>query len=304
MSAASLANAVRAETLAEYANPPVAPPALNGPHAQPASQPLHLPQPSQRPPVKSRPPTAMFAPAAAAHAKRLSAQQREERRFLKDAAASSRFEEEAARLALGKSNDPDVRSLAAMLIDHHAAAGNDLLHMLHARGMAAPMLANDQRKVLNRLARLQGARFDRDFLEEVGLRYQQQDVDRYERASLDAGEPRLKAWIARSLPTLRDHVTRAERMSPATLKFSRSPAAPFSGAAANRFVSRARRAGAHGRDSAGRRAPYRVEYPVTRHFPSVSCTVVTTSWSSRLSNLVRKMVVTYSPSGRPASLVL
>src|SRR6185369_11141849 len=70
---------------------------------------------------------------------------------------------------------------------------------------------------------------------------------------------------------------------------------------------------AHGRRHAVRRrraagrfplGHYRGEYPVTRHLPSVSRTVVTTSCSSRLSNLERKIDVTYSPFGWPCSVVL
>jgi predicted outer membrane protein len=171
--------------------------------------------------VPARQATAMFAPAAAAHAKRMTPQQRDEWRFLKDAAAISRFESEAARLALARSSDPGVRSFAATLINHHSSAGNELVHMLHARGMAPPMMANDQRKTLNRLGKLQGGKFDREFLAEVGLRYQQDNVQYFEKARLAAGEPTLKGWIDRNLPTLRYNLATAERLAPADLRFAK-----------------------------------------------------------------------------------
>jgi predicted outer membrane protein len=170
-------------------------------------------------PVRHSP--AAFAPAAAANARRLTVQQREERRFLKDAAAVSRFESEAAHLALARSSDAGVRTFAATLINHHSSAGNELVHMLQVRGMAPPMLANDQRKTLNRLGKLQGAKFDREFLAEVGLRYQQEDVQYLERARLVAGEPTLKAWIDRNLQTVRYHLATAERLAPADLRFAK-----------------------------------------------------------------------------------
>jgi putative membrane protein len=157
---------------------------------------------------------AMFAPAAAAAHKAMPVQQRDERRFLKDAAAGGRFESEASRLALAKSNNAGVRSFAATLINHHTAASNELQYMLHVRGMAAPMLANDQRKVLNRLAKLQGAKFDREFMEELGLKSQQDNVHMFERASLATRDPQLKAWIDKTLPTLRYHLTTVERLVP------------------------------------------------------------------------------------------
>lgn len=186
----------RAERESEYASP--------GFGAAPK------PQPKPAPP---RP--AMFAAASAANAKRMPVEQREERRFLKDAAAASRFESEASKLALGKSNDPAVRSFAATLINHHASTGTVLQHMLHGRGMAPPMLENDQRKVLNRLAKLHGAKFDREYLDEVGLKYQQEDVAAYEKAGFAARDPALKAWIGKTLPTLRYHLATAERITAA-----------------------------------------------------------------------------------------
>lgn len=182
---------------------------------------------------------AMYAAVAAAHARRTSPRQREERRFLKDAAASSRFEAEASRMALARSSDPGLRSFAAMLINHHASASNELLNLLYRRGMAAPMLANDQRKTLNRLARLQGAKFNRVYLEEVALKYQQEDVQYYEKASLVAREPRLKAWIDRTLPTLRYHTAAAERLVPPDLKLARGAGGAPPSVTENAFASRA-----------------------------------------------------------------
>lgn len=172
--------------------------------------------PPKPPPAKvnsalARP--AVFAAASAASAKKMSVEQRDERRFLKEASAASRFESEASRMALAKSNNPRVRSFAATLINHHATTGIALQHMLQGRGMAPPMLANDQRKTLNRLAKLGGAKFDREYTEEVGLRYQHEDLQVYEKAALATRDPTLKAWIARTLPTLRYHLATAERIS-------------------------------------------------------------------------------------------
>ena len=170
--------------------------------ASPAAQPK---------PTTPRP--TMFAAASAVNAKRLTVEQREERSFLRDAAAASRYESEAAKMALAKSSNAAVRSFAATLVNHHASAGPVLQHMLHTRGMAVPMLANDQRKTLNRLTKLNGTKFDREFLEEVGLKTQAEDVRMFEKASLVARDPALKGWIDKTAPTLRYHLATAERAS-------------------------------------------------------------------------------------------
>ncbi|MES3002998.1 MAG: DUF4142 domain-containing protein [Pseudomonadota bacterium] len=167
-----------------------------------------------------------FAPNAAASLsdRRMTPEQRDEWRFLKEAAGASRFETEAARIALAKSTHPGVRTYASALIDHNTAAASELQHMLQMRGMAPPMLANDQRKTLNRLAKLRGPKFDREFVQAVALKHQRMDVMGFERASLVTREPQLKAWIDRSLPALRYHLATGERLAPGPARVIKAPA--------------------------------------------------------------------------------
>jgi putative membrane protein len=163
----------------------------------------------------------VFAAGSVPFAKRLAPEQREEWRFLKDAAAQGRFETEAARLALARSADADVRSLAATLLNEHAARQGALVRMLQVRNIAPPMLANEQRLALNRLAKLQGAKFDREWMDWVGLHSQQQGVLAFDKAAGTAHDPALRSWIARTLPTMRAHLASAERTVVGTTKYAR-----------------------------------------------------------------------------------
>jgi predicted outer membrane protein len=164
----------------------------------------------------------MFAAASASFVRRLTPEQRDEWRFLKEAAAASRFENEASRMALAKSADPGVRSLAATLINKHASAFTTLQQMLHARNMAPPMLANEQRKVLNRMAKLQGAKFDREYLAEIALRAQQDELQVFEKAAGTAHDPALRSWIEHTLPTLRYQLATAERITGTGAKIAKA----------------------------------------------------------------------------------
>ena len=181
------------------------------------------------PPVSAMAPVArpgMFAAASAPYVRRLTPEQREEWRFLKDAAAGGRFELDAAKLALSRSNDAQVRSLAATLVNHHGSAQPRLLRMLSARSMAPPMLSNDQRKALNRLGKLQGSKFDREWIEWVALRSQQEGVINYEKASQTARDPALRAWIDQTLPTLRWQMQAAEKIVHGGTKYARIAPSP------------------------------------------------------------------------------
>ena len=186
------------------------------------ARPASVQTPSTAEPAKPKGNPILFAPASAATAKPLSVQQRDERQFLRDAAATRRFQSDASRLALSKSSNPGVRSVATTLIEHHAKSGNELLYLLQVRGMAPPMLANDQRKTLNRLGKLQGSKFDRAYMAEVAVKNQQQDVQTFERASANTRDPQLKAWIERMLPSRRYNITAGAQIAQPNVKLAKA----------------------------------------------------------------------------------
>jgi putative membrane protein len=156
----------------------------------------------------------IYAAAAAAEAKPLPPAQRLERRFLQITASNLRFQSEASRLALARSNNPAVKDLANTLLARQQAVQPELLRLLHTRGMALPMPTNAHGKTLKRLARLNGAKFDRLYVDEVVMRSSQDDIANYEKVAAHAEDPVLKAWIARQLPTLRFHFTKAGKALP------------------------------------------------------------------------------------------
>jgi predicted outer membrane protein len=157
---------------------------------------------------------AIYAPTAAADARPLGLAQRQERRFLQVSAESLRFQAEAARLVLKRSTSPDVNEVAAAMLARQQALQPELQRLLHARGMAMPLPDNDHGKALKQLARLNGARLDRVYVEEVVLRSGHADMANFEKMALQAEDPVLKAWLERQLPVLREHVARAGKALP------------------------------------------------------------------------------------------
>lgn len=160
------------------------------------------------PRVVPRPPT--FAAASVPGAVPMSPDAREERVFLRYAAAQSKFELDASRLAFARSGTASVRALAASLINHNNTIALELAHLLASRGMAMPMISNEQRKTLNQLGKASGSRLDEIYMRHVGLA--QADVARdYEKASASIREPQVNAWIVKTLGSTRFHQNMAER---------------------------------------------------------------------------------------------
>lgn len=183
---------------------------LSAPPSFPSAPPSTAVRPMspELPAVAPRRPS--FAPAAAAGAYRSTPEAREERRFLREAAAQSRFELDASELAFTKSTHPGVRTLAASMINHNKTIGLELAHLLNSRGMALPMIGDVQRKTLKQLAKLNGNKFDSAYLQQVGL--VQANVARdYEKAAQAIGDPQVNGWIVKNQPTTRYHQMLAEK---------------------------------------------------------------------------------------------
>lgn len=159
-----------------------------------------------------------YAAESARTATRLPPEERAAREFLRAAAQQARFETDAAKLASQRAQGERVKAFAAELLEFHGGAQPGLLHLLNARGMAPPMLEDTQRKALNRLAKLQGTRFDREFADAVSRERQRGDIAQYEKAVEDATDPALREWIDRQLPTLRQQQAAAAQLVPAVAR--------------------------------------------------------------------------------------
>jgi len=171
--------------------------------------------------VTARP--AGYAASAAADARPLMPAQRLERRFLQISASNMRFQAEGARVALSRSNNPAVKELANSLLARQQTSQPELLRLLHARGMAMPLATNEHAKLLKQLAKLNGAKFDRLYVDEVVIKSCQVDIANYERMALQAEDEVLKRWVERQLPPLRMQFAKAGKALPnAALKPQRA----------------------------------------------------------------------------------
>ncbi|QJW84047.1 DUF4142 domain-containing protein [Ramlibacter terrae] len=94
---------------------------------------------------------------------------------------------------LARSSSPAVKELATALVERRQAVQPEILRLLHARGMAMPLPENDHGKVLKQLAKLNGAKLDRVYIEEVVQRSAQADVANHEKLAGLAEDPVLKA---------------------------------------------------------------------------------------------------------------
>lgn len=148
-----------------------------------------------------------------AESKKDDALTRTDRKFIQKAAESGMFEVQAAQLASAKATDPQVKSFASMLVDHHTNANNELVQLANARKVelpAAPPRA--LRRDVEKLGKKSGQDFDREFVREVGVKAHEKDIKLFEKARKDVKDPQLKAFVEKTLPVLQQHLADAAKL--------------------------------------------------------------------------------------------
>lgn len=139
---------------------------------------------------------------------------RADRKFIGDAVNSGMFEVQVSQLATAKATDPNVKSFAGMLVEHHTAANNELVKIANARGVELPAAPKRAlRRDIEKLGKKKnGDEFDREFVRKVGIKAHEKDIKLFRKAGKDVKDPELKAFVDKTLPTLQDHLAAAQQL--------------------------------------------------------------------------------------------
>jgi|GEM_PF-645553 len=109
-----------------------------------------------------------------------------------------------------------ARDPRAVAKEGHTQADQQTASGRPATGDAAAIsgdnLTGKHRQLYDRLSRLSGAEFDREYMKEM-VKGHNKNVSEFEKASQKSQDADLKAWAAKSLPTLREHQQMARDIS-------------------------------------------------------------------------------------------
>lgn len=163
-------------------------------------------------------PTAAGVPANTSPTAAATVLNAEEKKFLADAAQGGQYELALAQLATANASDSSVKSYATMLVSDHTMANQKLQLLAQRRNVVLPTaLPADKQQVIDRLTKLTGAEFDRQFIQIVGLHDHKTDIGLFEKASREAKDSEVRDFASSTLPTLRAHLSAAQNL-PASLK--------------------------------------------------------------------------------------
>jgi putative membrane protein len=134
-------------------------------------------------------------------------------KFIKKTGDAGMAEVKLAELGTQKAERSDVKELAKMMVDDHNKANSELAALAKSKGVQlSQMIPEKGADKFKDLENKKGADFDKAFLDQMEKEHKKM-VDDFEDAQKDVKDGELKAWIDKTLPTLKahlDHVKQAK----------------------------------------------------------------------------------------------
>lgn len=133
--------------------------------------------------------------------------------FVKDAAMGGMMEVELGKLAGTQASSEDVKNFGQRMVTDHSKANDELKSIADKKGIALPGSVNkSQQKIIDKLSKKNGADFDRAYMKDM-VKDHKMDVKAFEKQSKKGTDPDLKAFAAKTLPTLQDHLQSAQQIN-------------------------------------------------------------------------------------------
>lgn len=135
--------------------------------------------------------------------------------FVTKASGAGMYEVEISKLALQKASDPAIKDFAQMMVTDHTKANDELKQLATTKNLQiAPGLPKDKQATIDKMAKLDGAKFDKAYRDQVGLKDHKTDIALFEKESKNGQDADLKAWAGQTLPTLKTHLQHAQEIKP------------------------------------------------------------------------------------------
>ena len=134
-------------------------------------------------------------------------------RFMAKATQANMAEVEMGRLAADKGESAEVKKYGEHMVEDHGKANQELKALADQEGATLPTYvdkAHEQAKA--RLEKLSGAAFDRAFAAQM-VKDHQAAVALFRTEARSGRDPEVKAWAAKMLPNLEEHLKQAQALS-------------------------------------------------------------------------------------------
>ena len=129
--------------------------------------------------------------------------------FVVETASSGLMEVQLGEMAAKSATAANVKEFAQMMVTDHSKANEELKALAGQKGIAIPSTPGEKHMGhINSMQEKKGADFDRDYMKMM-VEHHEEDVSEFEEASQSAKDPDIKAFAAKTLPVLRQHLEKA-----------------------------------------------------------------------------------------------
>jgi putative membrane protein len=126
------------------------------------------------------------------------------------AAVGGMAEVDMGKLAQQKAANDQVKQFGSHMAEDHVKANNELKQIASSKGLALPTeLDATHKSKMAKLEKLSGAQFDHAYMSEMVADHKK-DVAEFRKQSTSGKDSDLKAFAAKTLPTLEDHLKMAQ----------------------------------------------------------------------------------------------
>ena len=126
--------------------------------------------------------------------------------FLTEAASGGMTEVELGKIASTKAQNAEVKKFAQMMVTDHTKANDELKALAVTKKITLPAtpIAKHQ-SMIQKFQGMSGAEFDKEYVEDM-LEDHEKDVAEFEKQSQSNPDADVKAFAAKTLPTLKKHL--------------------------------------------------------------------------------------------------
>lgn len=133
--------------------------------------------------------------------------------FATRAAQGGMAEVELGRLASQKAQNAEVKKFAQMMVQDHTNANTELKSLASKKNITLPTALDAEHKaVMDKLQGLSGAEFDKAYMDAM-VEDHEKTVDLFQAQADDGADADMKAFAAKTLPKVKQHLEMAEKIN-------------------------------------------------------------------------------------------
>nr|WP_232468219.1 DUF4142 domain-containing protein [Bordetella genomosp. 13] len=136
----------------------------------------------------------------------------EDEDFLERAAQAGHTEIAGSKLAQQKARSADVKKFAEQMVADHTKVGEQLAALARSKGYTPPDEPSLIDKAKLKTLEMRDEGFDKAYADEIGVQAHQDTVDLFKKAAEQAKDADVKAFAAKTLPALEQHLTMAKEL--------------------------------------------------------------------------------------------